>query len=67
MLEQETLLYWFASQRVRLTTVDVGLTPEVDAALDDLVAICAYTESPRLAQACDDLLKKEMERCGLSA
>jgi hypothetical protein len=49
-----------------MTAVEAGLTQEVDEALDELVAILAHTESPRLAQACDDLLKREMERCGLS-
>lgn len=66
MLERETLLFWIAAQRIRLTPPEAGVEA-VDEALDDLVCIHMNTDSDRLAQRCDELLDWEMERCGFSA
>jgi len=66
VLEKETLIFWIAAQRLRLTPVELGVE-EVDEVLDDLVAVHMNTDSPRLAQRCSDLLDKEAARCGFSA
>ena len=63
-IEAEVRLYWFAAKCLRLTPPEAGLTPEVDEALDDLLAIAANTDSEKLARACDDLLDEEARRCG---
>jgi hypothetical protein len=66
VLEKETLIFWIAAQRLRLTPVEAG-AEDVDEALDDLVCIHTNTDSLRLASRCIDLLDKEAERCGFSA
>lgn len=66
MLERETLFFWIAAQRLRLSPRDDA--PEhFEEAVDALLAIQANTESLALAQRCDALLVKEAERCGFLA
>ena len=65
MLERETLIFWIAAQRIRLTPPDS--MDDVDEALDDIVAIHCHTESETLAQRCADLLDGELARCEYSA
>jgi hypothetical protein len=66
VLEKETLIFWIAAQRLRLTPVEAG-AEEVDEALDDLVCIHTHTDSDRLAKRCSDILDQEAARCGFSA
>ena len=66
MLERETLLFWIAAQRIRLTPPEAGVE-DVSEALDDLVCIHTHTDSARLAKRCSEILVKETERCGFSA
>ena len=66
MLANETRLFWIAAQRIRLTNPD-DISPEVEEALDDLVCIHQHTDSDRLAQRCDELFDRELERCESSA
>ena len=66
MLERETLIFWIAAQRLRLTAVVVG-GADIQEALDDLMAVRTHTESATLAQRCAELLDREAPLCGFSA
>ena len=66
MLDRETLVFWIAAQRIRLTPPDTD-AEEVEEALDDIVCIHTHTDSLTLARRCDELLDGETKRCGFSA
>jgi hypothetical protein len=66
MLEKDTLAYWTAAKRIRLTPVGADFA-DVDECLDDLIHVHVNTQSDRLALLCSEALEREAARCALSA